>query len=169
MPRYDTNRYRSFIVRLSFNSQMSAEDRMQVPDYVFEQIPDSKFKFKDFGILLFIASHPKDSAIDLTRGGKYGAETLSRCLARLLSAGLIEVPEQSNGLIHVKKKIPDALRWQVWERDNFTCRQCGTRRFLSVDHIKPERSGGTLELENLQTLCRRCNSIKGAWEADHGN
>lgn len=60
-----------------------------------------------------------------------------------------------------KSNIPDSIRWEVLERDNFTCRQCGTRKYLSVDHIIPEYAGGTLELSNLQTLCRSCNSRKG--------
>src|SRR5260221_3877516 len=61
-----------------------------------------------------------------------------------------------------KAHIPTGLRWQVWERDNFTCQHCGRRRFLSVDHIIPESHGGELVLENLQTLCTPCNSRKGA-------
>lgn len=60
-----------------------------------------------------------------------------------------------------KVPIPDDLRWESWERDNFTCRHCGARRFLSVDHIVPESRGGTLDPSNLQTLCRSCNSRKG--------
>jgi hypothetical protein len=60
-----------------------------------------------------------------------------------------------------KTPIPAELRWQVWERDNFTCRECGTRRNLSVDHIIPEVADGPMTLENLQTLCRSCNSRKG--------
>ena len=60
-----------------------------------------------------------------------------------------------------KASIPTDLRWEVWERDNFTCQHCGTRRHLSIDHIIPESKGGTTVLENLQTLCKKCNSIKG--------
>jgi hypothetical protein len=60
-----------------------------------------------------------------------------------------------------KREIPSALRWEVWERDDFRCRECGARRFLSVDHIKPESKGGTLCLENLRTLCSVCNGRKG--------
>jgi len=60
-----------------------------------------------------------------------------------------------------KKPIPPEIRWQVWERDNFTCQHCGVRRHLSVDHIVPESRGGTLALDNLQTLCKPCNSRKG--------
>jgi hypothetical protein len=61
-----------------------------------------------------------------------------------------------------KAPIPTALRWMVWERDNFTCKECGSRRDLSVDHIIAESKGGTLDLINLRTLCRSCNSRKGA-------
>lgn len=60
-----------------------------------------------------------------------------------------------------KQRISEELRWEIFERDNFTCRQCGIRRCLTVDHIKPEKLGGTLDKENLRTLCRPCNSKKG--------
>jgi len=56
--------------------------------------------------------------------------------------------------------IPMALRWEVWERDNFTCKICGSRRDLTIDHIIPAALGGQTTKENLQTLCRRCNSRK---------
>jgi len=61
-----------------------------------------------------------------------------------------------------KAQIPAALRWEVWELDDFRCRNCGVRRNLSIDHIVPEAKGGRTELANLQTLCVRCNSAKGA-------
>ena len=61
-----------------------------------------------------------------------------------------------------KEKIPDDIRWKVWERDNFTCQKCGGRRNLTIDHIHPESKGGKATLENCQTLCNSCNSRKGA-------
>jgi hypothetical protein len=60
-----------------------------------------------------------------------------------------------------KAFISKELRWAVWLRDDFTCRECKTRSNLSVDHVIPESKGGTLEIDNLQTLCRPCNSRKG--------
>ena len=57
--------------------------------------------------------------------------------------------------------IPKELRWEVWERDNFTCKICGARKHLSVDHIIPVSKGGQTIKGNLQTLCRNCNSQKG--------
>lgn len=61
-----------------------------------------------------------------------------------------------------KVAIPDDLRWAIWERDDFRCQECGSRRFLSVDHILAESRGGTLAPTNLRTLCISCNSRKGA-------
>lgn len=60
-----------------------------------------------------------------------------------------------------KAPIPLALRWEVWERDDFTCRRCGARQRLTVDHVIPESRGGPTVLLNLQTLCGRCNNRKG--------
>lgn len=71
------------------------------------------------------------------------------------------VPPSSQPEPSKKQPIPRQLRWQVWERDNFTCVHCGTRRNLTIDHIKPEFAGGTPEIDNLQTLCGPCNSRKG--------
>jgi hypothetical protein len=58
--------------------------------------------------------------------------------------------------------ISFALRISVYRRDRFTCQHCGVQRELSIDHIHPFSKGGSTIFENLQTLCRRCNSRKGA-------
>jgi 5-methylcytosine-specific restriction endonuclease McrA len=54
------------------------------------------------------------------------------------------------------------LRQSIYERDGHTCKHCGATENLSVDHIHPESKGGTLDPENLQTLCMPCNRAKGA-------
>lgn len=64
--------------------------------------------------------------------------------------------------IYTKAVISRKLQMEVWERDAFRCKECGGYQNLTVDHIIPESKGGTLELDNLQTLCRSCNSRKGA-------
>lgn len=61
-----------------------------------------------------------------------------------------------------KNPISNRDRWIVWERDNFTCQVCGSRQNLAVDHIVPESKGGANDITNFQTLCKRCNSRKGA-------
>lgn len=67
-------------------------------------------------------------------------------------------PSRSDG----KARIPAALARQVMERDAYRCRHCGTWLDLTCDHILAESRGGATTLDNLQTLCRPCNSRKGA-------
>jgi 5-methylcytosine-specific restriction endonuclease McrA len=47
------------------------------------------------------------------------------------------------------------------KRQQPSCAVCGSTLDLTVDHIVPKVVGGTDELTNLQTLCRRCNGAKG--------
>ena len=60
-----------------------------------------------------------------------------------------------------KAKISQRLRTQVFERDAYRCVICGSHRDLAADHIHPESKGGEARFENLQTMCRPCNSKKG--------
>lgn len=62
-----------------------------------------------------------------------------------------------------KRAVNDRLRFKVMKRDNFKCQCCGKspavdpKTILHVDHIKPWTKGGETVLENLQTLCSKCN------------
>jgi len=62
------------------------------------------------------------------------------------------------------------LRFVVMRRDNFKCRICGRTPAtdpsvtLDVDHIKAWSKGGPTILENLQTLCTKCNIGKSDLE-----
>lgn len=67
-----------------------------------------------------------------------------------------------NYVPRARRHIPDALRSAVYERDGYVCLHCGTGEALSLDHIHPWSLGGSDTLDNLQTLCRPCNSRKGA-------
>lgn len=55
------------------------------------------------------------------------------------------------------------MRFKVLKRDNFRCRKCGSSPAkkagieLHVDHVVPWSRGGETVLENLETLCSRCN------------
>jgi len=55
------------------------------------------------------------------------------------------------------------LRFLVMRRDAFRCRQCGASPAvmpgveLHVDHVVAWAAGGATTMENLQTLCLKCN------------
>lgn len=59
--------------------------------------------------------------------------------------------------------LPAATRAAVLERDEATCRYCGsTAGPFDIDHIRPVALGGTDALENLTVACVACNRSKGA-------
>jgi hypothetical protein len=58
--------------------------------------------------------------------------------------------------------IAAEVRSFVYERDGHRCVECLTTDDLTLDHIWPWSRGGSDEPENLRTLCRPCNSRKGA-------
>ena len=59
------------------------------------------------------------------------------------------------------------LRYKVMMRDNFKCCACGASPAknpeieLHIDHIIPWSKGGETTIDNLQTLCSKCNLGKG--------
>lgn len=61
-----------------------------------------------------------------------------------------------------RRPLPAAVRVAVFERDAYRCRRCGGWTDLTADHVIPVAAGGTDDLDNLQTLCRPCNSRKGS-------
>ena len=73
------------------------------------------------------------------------------------------------------RNINQRLRFIVMRRDNFKCAICGKSPAndpsieLHVDHIIPWVKGGETELENLQTLCSKCNLGKSDLDMEHPN
>jgi hypothetical protein len=69
-----------------------------------------------------------------------------------------------------KRSINWRLRFIVMRRDNFKCRKCGRSPatdptiILHVDHKTAWVNGGETMLENLETLCSRCNIGKSDLE-----
>jgi 5-methylcytosine-specific restriction endonuclease McrA len=48
----------------------------------------------------------------------------------------------------------------VFEQAERQCQQCGTEKFLTLDHILSFWEGGTNLRENLQILCATCHQQK---------
>jgi len=59
-------------------------------------------------------------------------------------------------------KVTNKMRFAIYARDGYRCCRCGRKRDdLEIDHIYPIAKGGKTTMDNLQTLCHRCNVRKG--------
>jgi len=57
--------------------------------------------------------------------------------------------------------IPTDVKLLVWQRDRGRCIACGSTEDLHFDHIIPYSLGGSsLDVRNIQILCRTCNLKK---------
>ena len=67
-----------------------------------------------------------------------------------------DLDERSQG-----RRIPSALKHQVFQRDQGKCTHpgCDERRWLDIHHLKPVSEGGLTTLENLATLCQAHHRI----------
>ena len=75
-----------------------------------------------------------------------------------------ELPAYSPKVLHTTNRdINIRLRFKVLQRDNFKCCLCGASPAkdpsveLHIDHIIPWSKGGETVIDNLQTLCSKCN------------
>jgi len=61
-----------------------------------------------------------------------------------------------------QRQIDSQVSWNVFRRDNFTCRYCGTEKLsLTVDHLVRWEDGGPSIEANLVACCRKCNKVRG--------
>ena len=111
-------------------------------------------------------------------------EPLNICRARralvLIFDGKAELVEDGTGFIHTTRSIvplpsvirlaymvkrprmdPKLTRFEVFNRDQFTCQYCGKQtRQLTLDHVVPRHLGGEHSWENLISACVICNHKK---------
>jgi len=62
---------------------------------------------------------------------------------------------------HKSRHIPSDIKREVWAQDGGACVNCSSTDYLEYDHIIPWAKGGANTVNNLQLLCRGCNSQKG--------
>lgn len=93
-----------------------------------------------------------------------------------------ELEEFTQKFINKRLYNTDGKLWrkiskEVFERDSFSCFYCRkVGGILEVDHYIPISKGGTNDLSNLKTSCRRCNRQKKdklpeefeKWREDNG-
>lgn len=111
-------------------------------------------------------------------------QPLNICQARravvLLFQGKAEVIENGSGVIHAVScsfPLPSVIRlnyiikrppfqrrlarFEVFNRDRYTCQYCGKEtRELTLDHVIPRYRGGERSWENVVSACRACNRRK---------
>jgi hypothetical protein len=61
------------------------------------------------------------------------------------------------------RHIPRDVRQRVWQRYAGRCADCQSDQYLEFDHIVPVAKGGNNTDNNVQLLCRRCNSKKSSF------
>jgi Zn finger protein HypA/HybF involved in hydrogenase expression len=60
------------------------------------------------------------------------------------------------------RSIPEHIKRAVNARDRFVCQNCGVHtEFIHYDHKFPFDLGGPTTVENIQSLCPKCNTSKG--------
>jgi hypothetical protein len=60
------------------------------------------------------------------------------------------------------RNIPQAVREEVYERDNGKCCECGSTTNLHFDHILPFSKNGNSTASNIRLLCAKHNLEQGA-------
>lgn len=70
------------------------------------------------------------------------------------------MPSTTKRLRHAQRSKARRRREKVFFRDKYECRRCGAQSNLTIEHIIPLSQGGTSAMDNLQTLCFRCNMRK---------
>lgn len=64
-----------------------------------------------------------------------------------------------------QRNIDAFMQWNVFKRDNYTCRYCGRDGIpLTVDHIILWEKGGPTIPDNMLTACKKCNKDRGNME-----
>ncbi len=83
---------------------------------------------------------------------------------------VVERSSKESLVRRTRREVGLTLRYQILKRDNFKCCMCGASPAkdpsveLHIDHIKPWSKGGETTIENLQTLCSKCNLGKSDLE-----
>jgi hypothetical protein len=112
---------------------------------------------------------PEERVVPGDLAWKWGTQTQVR---RMVESGLA-VPTADGGYqldgsflgfsrAEARDRIPQQLRERLFARDGHACVECGAADDLTLDHIHPWSLGGPTTDDNLRTLCRSCNSRKGA-------
>ena len=98
-------------------------------------------------------------------------EDVSKKDSELVEAAPLCIEPSNKDVKNTSRNINQRLRFLVLSRDNFCCCACGASpakdggiTVLHIDHIIPWSKGGETTIDNLQTLCSKCNLGKSDLE-----
>ncbi len=87
-------------------------------------------------------------------------------VTRIQKRRMSNIPDNRSAM--QSRYIPEDMKRFVMRRDNYQCRSCGSELYPEIDHIIPFSLGGPTHPDNLQVLCRGCNSQKRALVSYYG-
>lgn len=87
---------------------------------------------------------------------------------------MVTAPRKKKSSRKTSKTVNWRVRFLALRRDGFKCKACGRSpandlgRELEIDHVLAWERGGESTLDNLQSLCEKCNGGKSnlAFRAD---
>ena len=137
------------------NSEYSSNKYKRIEKRVLKKII---YKKEDFLITLKIEVYYRSNGgnVNDSRKGKYLFNDLVTIYNDWKNGNKFEETKKQE-----RKIMNDDIRYNVLKRDNYSCQICGATAKdgakLHVDHIIPVSKGGKTVMNNLQTLCERCN------------
>lgn len=137
------------------NSEYSSNKYKRIEKRVLKKII---YKKEDFLITLKIEVYYSSNGgnVNDSRKGKYLFNDLVTIYNDWKNGNKFEETKKQE-----RKIMNDDIRYNVLKRDNYSCQICGATAKdgakLHVDHIIPVSKGGKTVMNNLQTLCERCN------------
>lgn len=101
-----------------------------------------------------------------TYGNRFGSwYNALKAFIAAMNGDIIDTKQTNNekNATNNPRSINYRTRFKVMQRDDFKCQICGASPamqagvLLHVDHIVPVAKGGQATMDNLQTLCQKCN------------
>ena len=141
-------------------------DDLKIPEAIYRWHEQKLFSKKElspvisceFAVTMSYSS-PKGK-VNLSKSDIFNFEDIFACFESV-SRSCLDRRTHSQLTAVERGEISDSLRYDILNRDNFTCVICGASSRqgarLHVDHIIPVSKGGKSTPNNLRTLCERCN------------
>ncbi|MBE6159153.1 MAG: HNH endonuclease [Firmicutes bacterium] len=153
----EKHKYNSKIINNSIFKDLEKFKQYEQKMIKKEKIKDT-FYIKVTIIASYVSPQGRNSYL---RDKVYDYYQIKNCYAQIKKKKEYQITTK-----YQRSLMTNSLRYDVLKRDNFRCQICGASSKdgakLNVDHIIPIAKGGKTELNNLQTLCDRCNSGKSA-------